>query len=437
MSAETNDSRTNASEPAPLKIGSETDVGRERSENQDAVGYFKTADGRWTLLMVCDGLGGHAGGHTASTMAVEVISQIFRARVDDEPVPDTLRAAIEEANQAIHKKAQQDPTLRGMGTTCALLATDGRQVFVAHVGDSRVYRIRGEVITQLTRDHSTVQRLVDEGFMTSEEAKNHPNANLLARCLGPDPVVEVEVHKPLLLLPGDRYLLCSDGLYNMVEEPIIAALATMYPAPTATKKLVSLANDRGGLDNISVQILHRTDGSPATGQFDADRFRVETPLSPREQASTTSNSNRPPPDKDDSPHHHRDNRVPNPGPARKRSRRKPPLLLGALLIIGTVVLATWTSHQRDTGSSSLEVSNVSPTISSDHRATPPKTEQAPAQRTLDPGRAPESPQPDHGNDQSNPGHGSPTPTSDHTRKTPTPTNLDQPTTASTDRDTPR
>ncbi len=264
-----------------LVIGSETDVGQERSANEDSVGYFKTADGRWTLLMVCDGLGGHAGGRTASTLAVETISDLFRASIGDSEPAHVLREAIEETNRVIHSRSKEDPSLRRMGTTAAVLATDGEVVHIAHVGDSRIYRIRGDTMEQLTRDHSTVQRLVDEGLMTSEEARDHPNANFLARCLGPEPEVEVEVQGPIPLDPGDRYLLCSDGLYNMIEEPIIAALITMYPAPEAATKLVALANDRGGYDNISVQILHRADGTPPTGSFDAERFRIVTPASAR------------------------------------------------------------------------------------------------------------------------------------------------------------
>jgi protein phosphatase len=146
---------------------------------------------------------------------------------------------------------------RGMGTTAVLLAVSPDAAYVAHVGDSRAYRIRDRSIECLTRDHSTVQRMVDSGMLTPEEAEDHPDRNVLYRCVGGKPDLEVEALGPIAVAPGDRFLLCSDGLHGLVENRIIATIALRNPAEIAVAHLIALANDRGGTDNISVQLLHR------------------------------------------------------------------------------------------------------------------------------------------------------------------------------------
>ena len=277
----------------PYEIGSETDVGSVREENQDAIGYFQTKDGAWTLLLVCDGMGGHAGGQMASNMAVETISQAFDRGIAALDPTAALTEAILAANAAILLAAQEHSEKRGMGTTVAALAVTGDQAYIAHVGDSRVYRIRPDTIERMTKDHSAVQRMVDGGLLTEEQAAEHPDSNILSMCVGAKEALEPEVRGPITVEPGDRYLLCSDGLTPLVEDAFIAAMAMMYRPPEAVGKLIAMANDRGGDDNISVQILHRSDAYPPTDVFQPDRFqlvsapsRVPSSPSPPVPAST-------------------------------------------------------------------------------------------------------------------------------------------------------
>jgi hypothetical protein len=143
------------------------------------------------------------------------------------------------------------------------------------VGDSRVYRIRPGSVEQVTKDHSYVQRMIDSGILTPEQAEEHPDANMLMRCLGGRPDVEVDVIGPEPILAGDRYLLCSDGLWGQVNAVEIAAMSMAFPAQDAVNRLINLANERGGPDNISVQIYHQGDAHPPTGSFSPEKFTVK------------------------------------------------------------------------------------------------------------------------------------------------------------------
>lgn len=244
-----------------LKITFEacTDVGLERSDNQDHYGSFRAEKAEY--FVVCDGMGGHAGGSTASQLGVRAIEDSLEAFVnaaDERTVPEQIEAAIHDANDAIFSMAQQRPELRGMGTTVVLLGVDveEQKSYIAHVGDSRIYRLRGNTFQRMTRDHTMVQRLVDEGILTEEEAENHPQSNVISRSLGGHPKVEVE-HGPdvLDMQEGDIFLLCSDGLCGLVSEPDMAyTLATLPPAESAVK-LVEQANDAGGPDNITAEVI--------------------------------------------------------------------------------------------------------------------------------------------------------------------------------------
>jgi len=176
------------------------------------------------------------------------------------------------ANATIFAQAQSQPELKGMGTTCAALAICDREAFVAHVGDSRVYRVRPREVERLTHDHSSVQRMVDGGLITAAQAESHPESNVLIRCIGAKPEVEPEVRGPEVVLPGDRFVLCCDGLWGLVKAEEIAAMVSAFPPQEAVERLIALANDRGGHDNISVQVLHRTDRHSATGKFCPDKF---------------------------------------------------------------------------------------------------------------------------------------------------------------------
>jgi len=237
--------------PAQLHTAALTDVGRVRSSNQDAWGEFEDADGL-RLLVVADGMGGHRGGEAASRIAVETIGSVFRRTGDG--AEQRLRQAFEEANQEVHRRAQEEPSLAGMGTTgVALLLDGGAGAFVAHVGDSRAYRLRAGRLERLTADHSLVAELQRRGLLSEEEAATHPRRNEILRSLGIASDVEVDV-AALDVEAGDRFLLCSDGLCGVVPEPEIAQVLAGSEPPEAARRLVELANAHGGPDNVTVAI---------------------------------------------------------------------------------------------------------------------------------------------------------------------------------------
>lgn len=270
----------------PSTVGCVTDRGMVRESNEDSVLVQCSGDGRWYLLVVCDGMGGHFGGKTASSTAVDVIAKTFFSQIGLHTPDQALKNSVVEANRAVWEKAQSDPQLNGMGTTAVVLVTDSCVAHVAHVGDSRCYRIRKNAMTRMTKDHSNVQRMVDAGMLTAEEARSHPSSNILYRCLGQSPTVDVDVQGHIQVLAGDRFLLCSDGLHGMAEDQIIGALTLMYSVKDAANKLVELAKSRGGNDNVSVILFQRTDGLPASGKFHPEKMRIYD--SPDQESVATS-----------------------------------------------------------------------------------------------------------------------------------------------------
>lgn len=234
-----------------------TDVGRARERNEDA--YY----GGRRLFAVADGLGGHKAGEVASKMAVEAI-----AALDGDPGADVAAAlpeTIREANRAVYAHALRDPSTRGMGTTLTALAIDGDVARLAHVGDSRCYLIRDGEITMLSRDHTLVAQMIEEGSITPAQAEVHPQRSVLTRALGAEPAVDVDT-LDVPLHAGDRLLLCSDGLTSAVVEDDLDRLAS-DPDPTeACRMLVDEANARGGPDNITVVIVDVLDGAPAPAE---------------------------------------------------------------------------------------------------------------------------------------------------------------------------
>ena len=242
--------------------GVQTDVGRVRRRNEDS--YLLEAP----VYAVADGMGGHIAGDVASATAVSVIS----AGIGEEQPRDgaALADLVARANEAIWEKARSDPSLRGMGTTCTLVMVDGDVAHIAHVGDSRAYLLRDGSLRQLTEDHTLVERMVREGRLSAEEAANHPQRNIITRTLGVDAHVQVDVLEERLT-DGDRILITSDGLTSMVEpDRIEAALVEEEDPQSAAERLVEMANDAGGEDNVTVVVLDvderargRDDGSPA------------------------------------------------------------------------------------------------------------------------------------------------------------------------------
>lgn len=235
-------------------FGNSTDVGRVRQENEDYFGYFSTPNGE--LFLVCDGMGGHQGGQRASHLAVETIRSYVSSSVELDPAV-FLQAAFVEANRAIRDEAVSTPDLAGMGTTCvALLLRPGKEprAWRAHVGDSRLYRVRQEGIEQITRDHSRVAEMLAHGLLTPAEAEKHPDKNIITRALGAHESVQPDV-EPLAVCAGDRFILCSDGVSGPVPaQDIVAYTKTRTPQALA-EVLVKLANERGGEDNATVQVV--------------------------------------------------------------------------------------------------------------------------------------------------------------------------------------
>lgn len=237
-------------------IAHRTDTGLERKDNEDAIGCVSDERSHCHLIVIADGLGGAACGQVASQLAVQTIRQNFFSTADSEfSINDRLALAIADANRLIFHRAARDRHCRGMGSTCAVLVLSEETAHVGHVGDSRVYLIRAGRIRQLTRDHSRVQRMLDDGLITEEEAATHPERDWLERALGlrehilPDLLAE-----PIRLRPEDTFIVCTDGLTNLVRDEEIFRLVQCAPVAQACEALVTVANERGGTDNITIAI---------------------------------------------------------------------------------------------------------------------------------------------------------------------------------------
>jgi PPM family protein phosphatase len=240
-----------------------TDVGRVRDHNEDAIG----SDPDIGLMVLADGMGGYNAGEVASGIAVQIVSELAAEGASrenrDEIDPHSgmmrqsivLRDAVYRANKIIFQTAQSQTHCEGMGTTIVACMFYDNKVSIAHVGDSRAYRLRSGQFEQLTMDHSLLQELVDRGFYSAEEAQRSTNRNYVTRALGVEPTVEVEVNE-YEVQPDDVYLLCSDGLPDMVEdEDIHLTISTFNDSlDVVGKQLIELANDHGGRDNVSVML---------------------------------------------------------------------------------------------------------------------------------------------------------------------------------------
>ena len=238
-----------------MRIYSATDVGQKRKMNQDYV--FASADpvgNLPNLFVVADGMGGHNAGDYASSHAVGIVVEEIREDADFNPVK-VIRHAIESANTEIITQAQKDEKLRGMGTTMVAATIVGHYAYVANVGDSRLY-VAGEQIQQITKDHSLVQEMVRMGELNAEEARNHPDKNIITRALGAERTVDVDFFD-LKLEPGNVVLMCSDGLSNMVEDDRIGEIIsdTDRDLQERGQALISEANRNGGKDNIAIVLI--------------------------------------------------------------------------------------------------------------------------------------------------------------------------------------
>lgn len=250
-----------------MRIGWESaggsDVGRLRKGNEDTL----RLDQERGIFLVADGMGGHAAGEIASDLAAtsteETLTEAVDAGATGERIEQALRAGFLRSYTAIVECCRSAPHTRGMGTTLtACVLTAEGAAFIGHIGDSRLYRLRGSTLEQVTRDHTWVQREVDAGRLTADAARTHPLSHIVTRVLSEDIEPEVDL-TALVVEPGDLLLLATDGLYNMVpDERIAATLDSDLPLPQLTNRLIDAANDAGGADNVTVvlvRILARED----------------------------------------------------------------------------------------------------------------------------------------------------------------------------------
>ena len=249
--------------PAPaleLEICLQSDLGSVRANNEDRGVYERPSDpevaaAKGTLVIVADGMGGDSAGEVASEMAVRSIPDHY---YNSKKGPGlALKEALETASAEIHLAAQEDPELRGMGTTCVALAIRTPELYAAWVGDTRLYLLRDDGFYQLTEDHTVVGEMVRKGIITHEQARNHEERNVLSLSMGGRPEITASYwEKPMVLRGGDRLLVCSDGLHDLVGDFEMQAIIAVTPTHPAVQNLIDAAKRNGGHDNITVALVH-------------------------------------------------------------------------------------------------------------------------------------------------------------------------------------
>ncbi len=244
-----------------LDVAQRTDVGRERENNEDNLLAFVPEAGpllneRGALFVVSDGMGGHSRGEVASELAVRLIKVAYYNNTHDD-IPTALRAAIEQANATIHdegaQKQAEEPAGRTMGATCVAAVLREQTLYAANVGDSRVYVLHNGQLRQITRDHSLVAQMVARGEITPTESRAHEKRNIIYRSLG-EQTVEVDLFTEPVQ-EGDSVILCTDGLWGVVEDDEIAEIVTQYGPDESAQRLIARANDAGGPDNVTVIVV--------------------------------------------------------------------------------------------------------------------------------------------------------------------------------------
>ena len=241
-----------------MQFYSISDRGKLRENNEDCC-FAKEIKG-YTLLILADGMGGHRGGEIASKKAIDVVISMLEESLSEKMIPGQimllLSDALESANREIISLTKEDASLSGMGTTCDICLVAKNTVYIAHIGDSRVYKIskKNGLISKLTKDHSLVEYMIETGTITREESVHHPQKNIILQALGTSEEINADVSH-IKISSDDVILMCSDGLTNMIEENDIANIISSESGPeNSAKKLVQLANEAGGTDNITVVI---------------------------------------------------------------------------------------------------------------------------------------------------------------------------------------
>lgn len=247
-----------------------THAGRVRTGNEDTVSFVRprgreATSERGCLALLADGMGGSSAGEIASALACSVIGKDYFSTGGR--AGEALRTAVELANKAIFERSMEEDDLRGMGTTVVSLAVVGEKAWMAYVGDSRLYLIRDRHIYRMTEDHSVVFELISRGLLTPGGAHNHPDRNVLSRALGTKVQVEVSCWKePFAVRSRDRFLLCSDGLHDLVQDEEMLEIVVGNESNIAVERLIGMANERGGHDNISVILVSADEVEDAPGR---------------------------------------------------------------------------------------------------------------------------------------------------------------------------
>ena len=240
-----------------MRFFSLSDTGKLRESNQDCA--LAKEIGSATLLVLADGMGGHRGGEVASSLAIETISSVISDKLTEKMLPGQimllLSEALEKAHNTISVRAADNPDLSGMGTTCDVCLLVKNKMYIAHIGDSRVYKISEDgIIKKLTRDHSLVQAMIENGTISPQEAAVHPQKNIRLQALGVTETSDPDIFQEKIS-PSDIILLCSDGLSNMLDDETVAEAVLSEEDPQKiAEKLIALANEAGGKDNITVAI---------------------------------------------------------------------------------------------------------------------------------------------------------------------------------------
>jgi PPM family protein phosphatase len=249
----------NATRPG-MEVAGLTDVGRQRENNEDSYLYWEASSDsdfsrKGRLAVIADGMGGYEGGQEASRLAVETVRHVYDGDFNGS-AQTTLLGALETAHNTIQRYAEEHPEFHGMGTTCTAISIVDRQLSFAHVGDSRLYLVRAESVSRLTRDHSYVGRLVESGIVRSEDAESHPQRHILTAALGSGrEIVPDAPEHPVVLEKGDTLVLCTDGLWSLIGEQDLARIVRSGPPAQSCQQLVQLALERGGPDNITLLVL--------------------------------------------------------------------------------------------------------------------------------------------------------------------------------------
>ena len=243
-----------------VQVAGMSDLGCQRENNEDCYSYWEPADDaefarKGRLAIVADGMGGHEGGQEASRIAVETIERVYSEQADGEPQMQLL-VGFREAHQQIVRFAMEHPEFRGMGTTATAIVLLGNQLFYGHIGDSRLYRVHEKQITRMTRDHSYVGRLFENGVISAAEAETHPQRHILTAALGTGPEFTPDsAPQPIILESGDTLVLCTDGLWGPLTDREVQEAVIANPPMEACRALIALARERGGPDNITLQVL--------------------------------------------------------------------------------------------------------------------------------------------------------------------------------------